>query len=212
MGMAAIPLIMSAVGTGASVYASQSAAKKQDRTMANQIRAQQQKQREADGKVHQLLDQREGSNADGERKSILAKFQEAMQNTNGQAGAGLNQVGALSQAAKDGTADATLGIAEYGDKSADLLSRIDAPGAQRQREENTNTRFGQEIAQIMRRSQGDDFLSQMRLQSIRPNPWLQAAGSALSGAAGGMAGGGGAGPIPVSGPQRTMYPVLRGGG
>jgi hypothetical protein len=182
---------MAAVSTGASVYNTNRTARKQDQTLANQIRKQGEKQREADSKVNQLLDQREGSNADGERKGILAKFQEAIQNTGGNANAGLQQAGALSQAAKDGTADATLGIADYGSQVADLLSKIDAPAAQRQREENTNTRFGQEIGQIMRRSQGDDFLSQLQLQGITRNPWIDAGASALSGASGAMAGGGG---------------------
>lgn len=213
-----VPLVMSAVGAGATAYAGNQAAKRQDRELANRLRAQGQKQREADAKVGQLLDQRQGSNADAERGSILDKFREAMTATGDNSTAGLQQVGALSQAAKDGTADAALGIGGYGDQVADLLSRIDAPQAQRQRESNENTRFGQDIAGIMRRSQGDDFLSELRLQGIRPNPWLQAAGSVLQGAAGGMAGGGGGGaaggaqPIPISPVQRTMYPVRPGGG
>lgn len=211
-----VGLALSALGTGAQVYNQRQTAKKQDNALAQQIRRQGERQKEADAKVAQLIQQRQGSDAEGERRASMDKYMQALQAKQGNATAGLNQVGALSQAAKDGTAAAALGIAQEGGETADLLSRIDAPMQQRQREANENTRFGQDIDLIRRMASGDSYVDQLRFQGIRENPWLSAAGSVLSGMGGQIAGGGGfsfgggggGSPIPISQVSRTQYPVL----
>jgi hypothetical protein len=64
-------------------------------------------------------------------------------------------------------------------RAAGLLSRIDAPGRQRQREGFGFGRLASDLGTIGRASAGDDFLTQLRLRGIRENPWRQAAASVL---------------------------------
>ena len=68
--------------------------------------------------------------------------------------------------------------------SAGLLSRIDAPGLQRQGEAFSYGRLGTDLGLINREAKGQAFMDDLRLKAIRRNPWLDAASSLMGGAAG----------------------------
>lgn len=178
-----VPAVMSLVGAGVQQHNTQKTAKKQDSRLARQIADKGVKQREADTRTAQLIQQRAGSTDEAERSRGLAGLMEQMQRNKGNATNSMNAKGAVSDAYQRSAQDAALGATSYGGRIADLMSRIDAPGQQRQREAVDNVRFGQDIDQLKRRDVGDDFLHQMRLRGIQRNPWLDFAGGAMQGAA-----------------------------
>ena len=186
-----IPLALSAVSAGASYYNTQNTAKKQDNALAAQIRQQGQRQREADAKVSQEIQNRKASTPDDERKDIMGQFMQHIRAASDNSGAGLKQAGAVSDAYAKDASNAATGITDYGTKVADMLSRIDAPTAQRRGEAIGQQRTSNEIDLVRRMAGGDDFLARMRLQGIRRNPWLDAF-AALSSQGAGMNWGGGA--------------------
>jgi hypothetical protein len=175
---------LTAAGTGATVYNTNQTEKRQDNALAAQLRGDADKQREADAKVNELLNQQAASTPDDEKAGALDSFMQQMQAKRGNTQ--LRQAGATSDAQRAQANDAALGVSSYGDKIAGLLASIDAPAQQRQNEAITQGRFGQEIDRIKRFSAGDDFLAQMRLRGIKRNPWIDLAGGALSAAGGAM--------------------------
>lgn len=193
-----VPLALAAVGAGTSYYNTQQTAKRQDNALADQIRQQNSRQRETDAQVNDLVQKRATSDASGERAQTLGAYLDQVRAATGAATSGLDQVGRTSNAYQQAANDAALGVADYGQKSAQLMSRIDAPAQQRQREALQNAQFQTDLGLLNRNAAGDDYLAKLRLQRIRGNPWLSAASQlatsaassyAASGAAGASAGG-----------------------
>lgn len=173
------------VTTAAKITQDQKVARRQDKQLAQQIRTQSAHQQDADQAVSDLITKTASSNDQGAQQSLLGNFMQQIQDAKGNAAGGIAQAGNVSDAYKASGADAALGITDYGKRVADLTSRIDAPGLQRQNEQADRLRFTSELGGISRDAAGDDFLAQMRLRNIRANPWLSAgiqAGQAYAGA------------------------------
>lgn len=186
-----IPLILAAVGAATTAYTQKQAADKQDNQLSASLRAQRDKQHEADQKTNALIAQQGNVDDSKQKGSSLAAFTQAIQQNQGNAVNPLNQVGNVSDAYKKAGSDAVLGINKTGGNFADLVSSIDAPGQQRRDNIKNLDDYNSDINLIKRRNQGDDFLNQMRLRGIQPNPYGMLAGGLLSGAGKGIASGGG---------------------
>jgi len=182
-----LALAAAAAAAGGSYYNTVNTARKQDNALTAQLRQQAAHQDQADQAVNQLIGQRAGSNSDAEKQSTLDQYLQATRATQGTAASGLQQAGATSNAYKSSGADASLGIQDYGNKLAGLMSRIDAPTQQRQREAQENAQFNSNLGLLARNAQGDDFLSQLKLRGITRNPWIDAGSQLLGGVAGGLA-------------------------
>jgi hypothetical protein len=167
------------VSTVYKVHSDQQVAKKQDSALAQQIRTDSAHQQDADSAVADLINKTGQSNDAGQQQSLLGKFTQQIQDARGNATGGLNQVGNVSDAYKASGANAALGITDYGNKVADLTSRIDAPNLQRQNEQADRLRFTSTLGGISRDAAGDDFLAKLKLQQIHSNPWGDAAADAL---------------------------------
>lgn len=181
-----VPLLMSAASAGVGAYSANQTAQKQDNIAAQGIRNQQARQREADALVNNTIRQTQESNPEGDRESSLKQYLKQLQMTTTNAN-GPGQVGGVSDRYKEGTSGAAADIASYGNKYADIFSRLDAPNMQRQREGISFSRLASDINPIAQASQSDQFLNNLRLQSVRPNPWLQILQGGLAGAASGGA-------------------------
>jgi len=81
-------------------------------------------------------------------------------------------------------------VLAYGNENADLMSRIDAPIDQRIGESTSFGNLGIDLDTVAREAQGRHFLDQLRANSIRRNPWIDAGSQVLSGLGGSMIGGG----------------------
>ena len=85
-----------------------------------------------------------------------------------------------SDAFKDYAQQGAQGVQQYADKSAGLMSRIDAPGMQRMGEGFSRGHLGTDVGLIAREASGQAFMDDLRLRSIRRNPWIDAAAQAMA--------------------------------
>lgn len=185
MGVGIALLLASAA---ANHYNNEQVAKKQDNILAGQIKQQGVRQAEADQAISEALRERTQSTGEQDRASAASQYLDQVRAAQANATQGLGQRGAVSSAYQQSANDAALGIGDYADKTANLMARIDAPMQQRQREAMAADQLQSNLGLIGRKSAGDDYLAQLRLRSVRPNPWLSAAASLMGGAAQGVAG------------------------
>jgi len=189
MGAALIPLAISAIGTGASIYNERQTAKKQDNVLAQQIRNQSATQKQANSRTSQLINDQAKQDDTVQKAQAQQKFQQQLAANAPQATAALKVPGAVSQAYQQAGANAAQGVTSYGANQGDLLSSMFAPIQQRRDNQKNLDDYGIDISNLKHNLNSDDFLSGLKLQAIRPNPWIGAA-SSLAGAAAGSYGGG----------------------
>jgi len=189
----AIALALAAASAGAEYYNTENTAHKQDNQAAFAIQQGAQKQKQADAQVNKLVDTQAKSDTKDSAAQGLGQYVQAMQAQKGNTTAGLNQAGNVSDAYKQSGADAALGIQDYGNKIAGLMSRMDAPAMQRQKEAITQNRYSTAIDSILRANAGDQFINDMKLRGIHRNAGIDAGASFANGVAGGLAGGAGGG-------------------
>ena len=194
-----VPLLVAAIGGGASYYNGVKTANKQDQVLAEGIREKGRRQQGADAKVNELIQKTGDSNAEGDKSQALQQYMQQLSASRGQANGGLGQLSGVSDAYQKDSANAALGIQDYGGKIAGLMSRIDGPMAQRRREGNDQADFGVAIDQIKRFAEGDDFLNRLKLNGVRRNPLLDAFSAAASGYASGSSLGAGSGSSSIFG-------------
>lgn len=182
------------IGAATQQYTQHQAAKKADNQAANRIYQQAANQERADYAVNQLLTKRATDDGSAERANVTRSLMDQSQAAQMAASRGLNQGGAVSDAYRASANDAALGISDYGQRAAGLMARIDAPQQQRRREALQSGNLASQLGLIGREAASDDFLAQLRLQAIRPDPWLTAAGQIAQGIGSGMAARGGSAP------------------
>ena len=211
-----VPLAISALGAGASAYNQHQTVKRQEEVAQNASMKQQRKQQEADARLNSELDNLSTSGPDAERKASLDGFLQQLRANAGEAGGTSNVIGG-SDRFKGDSATSGAAIKNYGTARADNLSRINAPGFQRRREGYGINRAESDVQGIGRDANAEAFLSQLRMNSIRPDPWLGAVGQVAQGVGSGMAAGGygsrmdGLGDIPITA-QRIPTASPFGGG
>lgn len=179
------------IGAATQQYTQHQANKKADKQAANRIYQQAENQDRADYAVNQLLTKRATDDGSAERTAVSRSLMDQSQAAQMAASRGLNQGGAVSDAYRASANDAALGISDYGQRAAGLMARIDAPQQQRRREALQSGNLASQLGLIGREAASDDFLAQLRLQAIRPDPWLTAAGQIAQGVGSGMAARGG---------------------
>jgi hypothetical protein len=180
-----VPLAISALSAGAGAYNNKRAADKQEEVATNMSRQQQRHQRDADAALDGNLDALAASDGDAERQQSLDGFlQQLRANQQSSRGTPGSEGGERFQ---QDSATAQAAVKNYGGKRSDVLSRIAAPGRQRQNEGIAANRAQDDVAGIARNASGDEFLKRLRMQSIVPDPWLMAASQVGQGVASGMA-------------------------
>lgn len=193
---AGVSLAMLAVGTYLNYSNQQDTANRADQVEAQNIQRQTALDKKANQDTQQLLQKDAQSNTDTSQKSaLLNAFQKAVAANQGTSTGGLNQVGNVSSAYTKAANDAALGVSQYTNKQAGDLASMDAPNLQRQSENANLAQYGSQIGAIGQQSAGDNAVANIRLQGVRPNPWLSAVAQGLtsygsSGMGGMMTGGG----------------------
>lgn len=178
MGQFAIPLIISAVSSGAQFLNQRAAQRKQDRILARGVERQQALDREAQARLNQQLGELERSGPEAERRQAQERFMQQLQRTRGAAASGLPTVpGASNRYTADVEAAESGSAAEAADL-AGIMSRIDAPTLQRLGETAATGRTGAALREIGDRSRGDQFVTELRARSVQPNPWVSLASKA----------------------------------
>jgi len=184
MGVAAIPYVLAAASAGVQYQTQRSAAKKQDATLAQQIHQNAGRQKAASTAIDAAMQKRATQDAGETRKASADQYLQQVRAAQGHATSGLNQGGNVSDAYRQSAQDAALGIGDYGERTAELMARIDAPALQRQREGQQTGQLGIDLNDLAQQGRGQDFLHQLRLARIQPNPWGQLASAGLGIAAG----------------------------
>lgn len=180
-----VPLVISALGAGASAYNTRETAKEADEVAAQGIRQQAKNQEEADSRVNAEVNALEQSSPEASRAQATENFLGQLKRTRGQAVAG-GPSGASSRYNAD-LEGATNDVSTFGTKVADTLARINAPGLQRQAEGQGFNRLSSDLSTIGRNSGADAFLNDLRLRGVKRNPWIDAGASVAGGVSGGMA-------------------------
>lgn len=163
------------VGAGNLVSAlpGASAARRQNRILADGVRQQDRAGMESAATMSDFLSQLRASRANPAPER--AAFTGAM--------VGAPGVSALPTASKRFRNDAATATADargYGNTLADLFARIRAPNLQRQREGEVAMDAGNALRPIQMRAQDDEFLTNLRAGQVQANPWTQMLGQGLS--------------------------------
>lgn len=182
----AIPLLIGGAATAATTINSENAARRADRIAAQGIRQQGVRQRQIDSRVDQEIDRVAGSDPEMQRQAAQAQFMEQLRRSRAAARGAPGVPGASSRydeelLAGDAAVDSTAA------RVADLMARTNAPLLQRERELQGFDRLRSDVGMIGRAAAGDDFLNQLRVRGVRPNPWVDAAAQIAQGYARGRA-------------------------
>lgn len=171
-----VPLVVAALSTGAQVYNARRTASKQDAALADSLRHQGARQREADAKVNDQVARLEASNSADDRAKREGQYLDALARRRGTQQAGLAPtVGSATFSADNDAARAASDA--LATRTAGLEARIDAPSLQRQDEGFGFGRLATDLDLIKRQASGDAYLDELRRRAIRRNPIVDAAGS-----------------------------------
>lgn len=185
-----LPVAMALGSAALGWWNQEQLAKKQDQQAARTITNQAAEQRKADAKLADLVKNLGASNQEEERAQQQGRYLDTLRL--GAASSGVQPVmGNVSDAYRAGTAAANEDVANFGADRAGLLARMDAPQLQRMNEGILFSNTGVDLDQIRRGASGQAYLDDLRLKSLRANPWVDALSQAGMAYAGGMAGGGG---------------------
>lgn len=183
----AVPLLISGAATGASVLNQEAAARRADRITAQGIRQQGVRQRDVNARVDQEIGRVAGSDPTMEQQASQVQYLEQLRRSRAAARGAPGVPGASERYSQDVVAgDATVDANAA--RIADLMSRTGAPLLQREREVQGLDRLRSDVGVIGRAAGGDDFLNQLRLRAVRPNPYIDALAGVAQGYAGARAG------------------------
>lgn len=180
MGTEAVwmPMLMTALSAGAQMYNTRRTENKQDAANANAIRSQARIQREADARVNEETQRLEQSRSESERAKALESYGSQLRTNRAAVQSGLVPNGG-SDALEGWAANASQAVDAGADKAAGLMARMDAPAYQRMNEGFSRGMLATDLDRTAREAQGRAFLDDLRLRSIRRNPWLDAGAQAL---------------------------------
>lgn len=175
--MATGAAIAAAVLAGASAVDQNQTMRRQDHDTAAGIRQNMSLQDQANQKIAQAIQQQAQSNPAGVQSSQNDKYLRQLQEQQQLAQQRLARTG--FGAAYDKRAQlAAANEDNYATRLAGLMSAVDAPSLQRQQEGFDFGDLGTDIGVIGRDASGNSYVTGQKVNSIRPNPWLQAAGQA----------------------------------
>jgi len=186
-----VALAAAAAASAASAYNTNQTAKKEDRKLAEGIRNQSAKQKEADARTNKEITGIENSSSrDEEAKRLDQYAAQLRKNRPTLQGGNLNPL-LGGDAFKADAANAAQGADAYAGQTADLMAQVDAPGMQRQGEAFGFGKLATDIDLIGRESRGQAYIDELRRRTVRRNPWIDMGAGMLSAYSGGMGGGNG---------------------
>lgn len=165
-------LALLAASTGLGVYNQQRTAAKQSRAQTENARMLRERQQEASQRAMQEVEAMRESGPEQARETAASQYMDAVRRGQGSVDAALPDTPAASAAFQERRGQAQGQVSDYATQMADLMSRIDAPINQRRQEGFNRNRMMGDIGLIRDRAQGDDYVNQLRMQTIMPNPYL----------------------------------------
>jgi hypothetical protein len=190
-----IELALAAAAAGTEYYNTEQTAKRQDRQAAQSILNQTNLQKKANARVQQTIQKAQTSNASDARAQRLSDYMHTLNQAKARTTAGLSNPLVGGQAFQADSAAAANQAENYGAQTAGLLSRIDAPGVQRQQEGFDYGQLATDLGLLQNQSSGQAFLDRLKQASIRRNAKLDLAAGLMSAAGGAVGGSGGSGEL-----------------
>jgi hypothetical protein len=176
--------LLSAAAAGTEYYNTEQTAKREDRQAAQSILDQMNVQKRANTRVQQTIDQVKNSTAADARAQRLSDYMNTLNQAKARTTAGLTNPVIGGQTFQADSAAAANQAENYGEQTAGLLSRIDAPAVQRQQEGFDYGQLATDLDLLQNQSQSQAFLDQLKQKSIRRNANLDLAAGLLSSAGG----------------------------
>lgn len=181
------PLILSAVAGGAKAINTRQTGRRQDRALAAGIRRQGEIGRESAGRVQKEITSLAASDPEAEKAEAIQGFMNTLRENQDLVSEAVPGVPGASARFAEDVSGAGAGVRARAGGRAGLLSKIDAPVRQRQREAVGRGRLGADIGQLAERSEAEDFLARLRASEQRNNPFIDIGADILSGFATGGA-------------------------
>lgn len=164
-----------AIGVGTSLIGMEqqrAVQKKQDQVLAQQLAQQRASEQKVAQRTQQFIQGQQQQTAQPEETAAKKSYDTALAANQHVAQQPLQMVGNVSDAYKKAGSDAALGISDFGSQRAGLTAAIDAPTQQRIDNQRNINNFGIDVNQINRAQKSQDYLDQLKLNSIHANPWL----------------------------------------
>lgn len=168
-----------AAAAAANAYNTNRTMKKQDAAAADAIRNQSKIKKEHDARINEEVQKLGNSTMEDSRAKRMDQFMQQLGRNRAGVTASLTPQFGSDAFVADSNAAAEGVLAEAGD-TAGLLARMDAPGMQRQVEGNSYGHLATDTELAKRRSQGQQFMDDMRLRAIRRNPYIDLGAGILS--------------------------------
>lgn len=154
-------------------------------------------QRAADASINRHITGLAGSSPNAERANAANQYLTAIRTNKDSVMPRTGVIG--SSRFREDESNARASNTAFGGKVADLLSRINAPALQRQRESEQFARLSTDVSAARRNAEKEEYLTQLRTQAI---PGVSGAGSLVSGIGAGIAGMKGGKSSGISGPRQ----------
>lgn len=184
-------MAMQGVGQGLGFLNNWETMNKEDDAAAQDYRDQEAAQQQINNTLNAGIAKRASSSDAGDIANAQQQYATSLAQHAAEIQQGTQQPGAVSSGFKNDANAAALGTTQYANTAADLMSRMDAPQYQRQREGMADDTLGTNVGILSNDARGQHFLDQLKLHSIHPNPWITFISQALQ--QGGQAMGGGMG-------------------
>ena len=175
-------LILTTVGGGTKAINQQVSLRRQDKATARGIREQGELQRGADKSVNEQIADIASSTGETERAEALEGFLNTLRGSQELTGAEVDPLGLGGQRFAERVGGGEARTRAAGTSRAGRLSVVDAAGRQRVGEAGRVAATATGLDEIQRQSQARDFITKLRIASKRPNPLVNALGTALQGA------------------------------
>ena len=192
MAATIVGLALAALAAGTEYVNTENTAKRQDKQAAQGILDQMGIQKKANSRVQQTIQQVQGSTAADARAQRLQDYMHTLNQAKARTTAGLTSPVVGGSTFRTDSAAAADQAQNYGDQTAALLSRIDAPTVQRQQEGFDYGQLATDLGAIQNQSASQAFLDKLKQASIRRNAKMDLAAS-MMGLAGRAVGGMGTG-------------------
>jgi hypothetical protein len=175
-------LLLTAAGTGTKAVNQMISGRRQDRAAAAGLRRQGELQREGSQSVRERIAEVGRSDPAAERAEALEGFLNTLRGAEDITGAGTDPLGIGGERFAERVAGGEAQTRQEGREAASRESIISGAINQRRRETGRTGDLINALREVGTRSQAEDFITQLRVASKRPNELVNMLGSVLEGA------------------------------
>lgn len=179
---AELPLLLAAIGGTTSAVNTGISNRRRDRAAEEGIRQQGETQAEANRRVNERVADIAQSTPEAERTASLEGFLDTLRSSSETVGGETDPLALGGQRFAERVTGGEAVTRQRGTETAGILSRIDSPLRQRAREQGRIGDTALSLNELGRQSSAQDFITQLRVASKRPNTIVEALAQTAKGA------------------------------